>query len=84
MHRSYLIVVILAIYSSGLWCNDKSLCVSLMFRARVCSFSTSMVKLEGNHPHSKSLSLSPSYQPVGGREGGREGGGGKRKRRKGW
>ena len=48
----YLIVVILAIYSSGvLSCIDSNLCVSLRFLARVCSFSISLVKFEGNQPH---------------------------------
>lgn len=31
----------------------------------MCSFSTSTVKLEGNQPHCRSRSLSPSYQPKG-------------------
>ena len=60
---NYLIVVIWAMYSSGLEGRESSLCVSRKFRALVCSFSISMVKLEGNQPHCKSLSLSPSYQP---------------------
>ena len=41
-----------------------SLCVSRKFLARVCSFWISIVKFEGNQPHCRSLSLSPSYQPA--------------------
>ena len=68
---SYVKFCILAENSSGLKGRDSSLCVSRRLRALVCSFSTSVVKLEGNQPHCKSRSLSPSYQPVKG-EGGRE------------
>ena len=63
---SYVKFCNLAENSSGLKGRDKSRCVSRRLRALVCSFSTSMVKLEGNHPHCKSRNLSPSYQPVGG------------------
>ena len=62
-------MVILATYSSGLYGNERSLCVSRRFLARVCSFAISVVKLEGNQPHCRSRSLSPSYQPAGAEKG---------------
>ncbi len=63
----YVMLCIRTEYSSGLSRRESSLCVSRKFLARVCSFSISTAKLEGNHPHLRSRSLSPSYQPGEGR-----------------
>ena len=59
----HVMLCICAENSSGVKGKDRSLCVSLRFLARVCSLCISVVKLDGNQPHWRSLSLSPSYQP---------------------